>query len=103
MKSLANKETIVDNLLDYFNDFTISERIEIVAQLMIKWGVSFIFKEHPELIPAHQLSPEEIIEIVLIDKRQGESLGGALAHQGLIMLMWLTGVPNGKHRDRTIA
>lgn len=84
------KERLTLQLLDQLQPLVLADRIEVLAQLMIRWGVAHILRDSPELAPEEApLTPEEIIELVAIDKRRGETIGGALAHQGLLMLMWL--------------
>lgn len=87
---LTDREYIHDQVMRILQQVPLADRIEVLGNLMIQWGVGVILKDHPELQPENgPLDPEEIIELVAIDKRNGETLGGALAHQGLLMLMWL--------------
>lgn len=86
----TDKELMMNQVLDALQPATLGDRIDVLGNVMIQLGIGVMLKDHPELQPENgPLDPEEIIELVAIDKRNGESLGGALAHQGLLMLMWL--------------
>ena len=91
------KEKITYELLNTLQPLVLADKIEILAQVMIHWGIGNLLKDFPELMKRDEsLTHEELIELVANDKRNGETLGGALAHQGLIMLMWLSSGENNE-------
>jgi hypothetical protein len=94
------KAQMVADLERRLQPLMLNDKIEVLGQIMIGLGVRQILRDYPELIPDRPLEPAEVIDLVLKDKRTGESLGGALAHQGLLMLMWLNvGVSNDRDFD----
>lgn len=65
------------------------DKINVLGQTMIGIGVRQLLRDFPELVPELPYSPAQVLDLVTKDKQKQESLGGALAHQGLLMLMWL--------------
>jgi hypothetical protein len=60
--------------------------IEVLSNVLISQGIARMS------IPGEisEITPENVVDLVMKDKQQnGESLPNALAHQGLVMLMWL--------------
>lgn len=79
---------------------TLYDKINVLGQTMIGIGVRQILRDFPELVPQLPYSPAQILDLVTKDKQKQESLGGALAHQGLLMLMWLeTGESNATNAN----
>lgn len=96
-----DKHKLANDLLEQLQPLVLADTIDVLAQMMIRIGVGVILKDFPELQPENgNLAPEEVLELVAIDKRNGESLGGALAHQGLIMLLWLNQSGESNEYDR---
>lgn len=80
--SLVQVET--KKIQSILSNFKIFDQIEILANVLIWQGFSKINAE------IDNITPENIVEIVMNDKKKnGETLHNALAHQGLVMLMWL--------------
>lgn len=62
------------------------EVTEVLANVLISEGMS-----HMDISgEISEITPENVVDIVMKDKsKNGETLHNALAHQGLVMLMWL--------------
>lgn len=74
-----------EDILNGLRTYSMHDKIEIIANVLINLGCEGI-----QEIPDRILKPEELIELIISNKkRQGETIYNALAHQGLIMLMWL--------------
>ena len=94
------KAKVVAEVERLMQPMLLSDKIEVLGQVMIGMGVRQLLRDFPDLIPTGPMDPTEVIELVVKDKRKGETLGGALAHQGLLMLMWLNaGDSNGRDID----
>jgi hypothetical protein len=62
------------------------EVVEALANVLISQGINHM--DIPGEIS--EITPENVVDLVMTDKQQnGESLHNAVAHQGLVMLMWL--------------
>lgn len=65
---------------------SLSDTVEVLSNILILQGISRMN------IPMEisEITTDNVIDIVIKDKKQnGETLHNALAHQGLLMLMWL--------------
>ena len=79
------KQDLVNKLDDHLKTIDLKIRIEVIAQLFIRWGMAFMLHKNQET-----LSPEEIVKYIINDRKtNGETLANALAQQGLELLMWL--------------
>jgi hypothetical protein len=80
-----SNETITEEIQKILEPLQLKQRIEIIAQLFIRWGLSLMLHKTNTT-----LSSTEAINLIIQDrKNNGETLGNALAHQGLLLLMWL--------------
>lgn len=83
---MVNKEDTADKVITLLNEFNLTERIEIMANVFIVEGVSQI----PDFPTKGGLTTDEVISLIAKDKeKHGETIGNALALQGLMMLQWL--------------
>ena len=79
------KQDLVNKLDDHLKNINLKIRIEVIAQLFIRWGMTFMLHKNQET-----LSPEEIVKFIINDRKiNGETLPNASAQQGLELLMWL--------------
>lgn len=76
----------IDSIKENLQGLPLYEQIEILANVLISLGIS-----HMDIsMETSEITPENIVQIVMNDrKNNGETLHNALAHQGLVMLMWL--------------
>lgn len=67
-------------------DLHLHNIVEVLANVLISQGIS-----HMDISgEISEITPENVIDLVMTDKKNnGEKLHNALAHQGLVMLMWL--------------
>lgn len=82
---MKNKQTTVENILLQLEDFSLPEQVEILANVFIFMSRST--GEIPEVVFENH---EQLIDL-LIKFRQthGETMGTALALQGLTLFTWL--------------
>jgi len=85
MKELnSNKKEKLDELDKLLSSLEARDRLEVVGNYFIRLGIRII---NPTVLPT---GLRELWKVIL-DERQknGETLGSALAHQGLFILLWL--------------
>jgi hypothetical protein len=65
------------------------DRLEILGNYFIREGVSIMLgQDAPD-----SFSHEDVMELVINDRKSnGETLGGAMTHQGLLLLMWIENI-----------
>jgi vacuolar-type H+-ATPase catalytic subunit A/Vma1 len=71
------------------NKFSTTETVEIIANVLIKEG----FATFPSDALPDSITPLNMAVTILdLKKEFGETLGGAMIQQGLVMLMWLENI-----------
>lgn len=79
-----NVEQTTAEALELLSDLNLRDQIEVMANVLISTGMARMS------LPDGSITPENVVDIVMKDKsKNGETLHNALAHQGLVMLMWL--------------
>lgn len=82
-----NKETAVDEILSALNQFDLKNGVEVLANVFLNLGLDQMTEEGADLV---EISPETIADAIIKDvEKRGETLGNALARQGLTMMIWL--------------
>ena len=81
-----SNETVYKNIMVELNKLdSIQKQIEVLANVFLQLGVSFITPDTQTPV-----KPENALTLILEDKdKNGETIGNALATQGLILLSWL--------------
>jgi hypothetical protein len=75
----------VNDITDYLSEFTLKERLSILANIFIKYGMALMTEEN------RQFSAEEAFMYIMNDiETNGNSLGNSLAMQGITILHWLS-------------
>lgn len=78
------KEIATDKVLSSLEKFSLKEKIEILANVLISLGINQ-FDKLPESI-----NTKNVIEFIINErKNNGESIATALATQGFLMLTWI--------------
>jgi hypothetical protein len=79
-----DKKEKVNELDESLGSLDIRSRVEVIGNYFIRLGVRTV---DPEVIPKNL---RELWLMILDDReKNGETLGAALAHQGLFILLWL--------------
>ena len=82
------KSEALNRLIDLLNRFTLTEQIELLANVFIRLGLSRIKDSGIEIPKA--ITAENLVPITAQYKKQyGETLEGAMLFQGITILMWL--------------
>ena len=85
--SNINEEVFIEVQAALSQLTNLEDRIEVMANVFIVEGVDAM--SNTTELPAN-ITPENVIEIVLEDKKKnGETLGNALARQGVVLLAWI--------------
>lgn len=85
-----SKDEVRKNILKSLDNYSLSDKIEILANVFISLGTRFMDLENTDI--------KNVTEYVLDDiQRNGETLPNALARQGLIILTWIS---KGKNNDK---
>lgn len=85
---MNDKEQLVDTVIDLMDqdEMSLTDRLEVVANILIREGLYTI----PEEFLPEKVTPINLMETVLdLKERYQETLGMAMIHQGLVLLMWL--------------
>lgn len=78
------KKTTLDTLKLELKTYSIQEKIEIIANLLIDIGIDCIETEQ------NKINHKNVYDIVVKDvKKHGDTLPNSLARQGIQMLLWL--------------
>ena len=81
---MKSKNITLDIIKLQLKNYTIQEKIEIIANLLIEIGVENIETK------IEKISHKNIYDIVITDvKKHGDTLSNSLARQGIQMLLWL--------------
>lgn len=84
------KEETLDKVLTVLSDHTLRERVEILANAFMIYGLGLMARNKESNLPEH-VTPEDVVETVLNDiQSNGNSLGNSLAMQGITILEWLS-------------
>lgn len=82
---MKSKSITLDVIKLQLKEYTIQEKIEIIANLLIDIGIANIETK------IEKISHKNIYDIVINDvKSNGDTLPNSLARQGLTMLLWIT-------------
>jgi hypothetical protein len=88
---MEEKEEMVEGILATLGDFGLRDQVEILGNVFLRLGVDEM--ERASAISIGELTAHNIVEKVAEDVREnGETLGNALARQGLTILMWLRAI-----------
>ena len=81
---MKSKNITLDIIKLQLKNYTIQEKIEIIANLLIDIGIENIETK------IEKISHKNIYDIVITDvKKHGDTLSNSLARQGIQMLLWL--------------
>ena len=85
-KRNLNPEQVCQEIINLLANFTLKDQIAIIANTII-----FIGFEEIGVHPDNRLVTEQNVFETLMKHKHvyGETIGGALVHQGLVMLHWL--------------
>jgi uncharacterized protein YwlG (UPF0340 family) len=84
-----DKNEIVDGILAVLGSFSLRDQVEILGNVFLQLGFSTM-EEEGSPIDIGEIDASNVVEIITEDVRQrGETLGNALAKQGLTLLIWL--------------
>lgn len=83
-----------DSVLDELDGHSLSQQIEIMANVFIGLGFQHMLSMEGTIEDMAKelegVTPESLLRVVTDDVREnGETLGNALARQGIMMLVWL--------------
>lgn len=82
---MKSKSITLDAIKFELKEYSIQEKIEIIANLLIDVGIANIETK------IEKISHKNIYDIVINDvKSNGDTLPNSLARQGLTMLLWIT-------------
>ncbi len=85
---MNDKKSYQYDIIEYLSEFSLEERLEIIANIFIYYGVSEMLSDNS--ITEEKLSTKKTIEVVLDDiQNNGNTLGNSLAMQGITILGWL--------------
>lgn len=71
--------------------------VEVIANVLMDVGIQYL-QTNGHVDPNVSLAGPQLVETILdVQQKHGESLGLALAHQGLTMLIWLDTVETSEN------